>query len=549
MGRKKRKRAARRRSSSLREHKRHKKVLQPPLRALSGIAHVYYLRDFLPDLLWLAAMLTEYGAPGAAYEPLDVIQDVAPAEEVQEGEQKKLLLVDGRISAFDFVREDLREAVRESLRSKTPWALPDEFGHALALYPESPASWLYDDWRRDNSADPDIGLRYMAGLVTEYADRESVPASELRMLPIARLAKAGKFHIPRSLAEEWAAYPDGLDDEGRQKTLGFIRATYNLLGSETFAPPLAQQWATDFWRQNWKLSPCNFDLGGVVIPEDEEEPEEQMLPSVDPRLVIERVHTAWTGALDKLGAELHARQMRAELDLWDPTADEVRLGLASRQFRLFYELIDDPNQWTATGAAHILRSLIETRITVGWLLKKDDRGLYERFREYGLGKNKLYKLHLEDYIDQHGSSEDLDELRETLEREVNAEILEEFQDIDLGGNFAGVSIRDMATEADLRPAYTLSYQPLSSEAHGEWSSIRAHDLAVCVNPLHRHHRVARMAKARVQPSMALLHAAFGFTRDTVEEVFAHYGVEVGDAFSACIKEMNEAIPEAEADPT
>jgi hypothetical protein len=534
-----RKRKRKRRATPLKEHRRHKKTLTPPLLSLGGIRSVSYIREFLPDLLWVAAVFDQRSAWDAAYEPLDLIEEIAPPEEVERDGRKMLLLVDGRISAFDYVPEAVRADIRAALAEKTPWALPDELGHAFALYPECPAAWLFDDWRATNSADPEIGLRYFKRLASHYGDRETEQATHLRMVPIARLAKAGKLHIPKPMADEWVGYPSGLDEDGRQKVRASMRAMYNMLGGDEFAPARAREWAEYFWRQNWRLSPCEFSPEAYVPPDDEESVEED-LPEGSRGLEIERVHERWTGALKKLGSSLRDRQMQARLDLWEPTADEVRLGLAARAYRLLYEVIDDPNMWGTTGAAHIVRSIIDTRIVTAWLLSKNDSEMYERFRDYGLGKSKLYKLHLEDYIDQHADAE-LEVLRDVLEREVNAEILEEFQEIDLGGTFSAKSIRNMADEAGMKPVYTLNYQPLSAEAHGEWGSLRRYDLDVCTNPLHRFHRVGRFTRSAPNGSILLLHMAFGYARDTITDVYAHYDIDVGDAFEACVEEMNAAI--------
>jgi len=65
------------------------------------------------------------------------------------------------------------------------------------------------------------------------------------------------------------------------------------------------------------------------------------------------------------------------------------------------------------------------------------------------------------------------------------------QRIDLGGNFAGVNIRDMAQEAGTKRLYDLLYQPLSADVHGEWDSMLEADLVPSNDPLHRGHRFGR----------------------------------------------------------
>jgi hypothetical protein len=507
---------------------------------LGGIAPVSYHREFLPDLLWVAAMFDDGRAWSGIYEALDVVEASSPPRQVEDGERKRWEVVDGRLSAFDFVPEEERAEVRSALGENAPWALPDDLGHALLLYPDCPAAWLYEDWATDNRVDPERGVAFLKSVLLRYGDREAIDATHLRMVPIARLMKAGVLHVTRGIGDDWPKYPSGLDDDAQEAVRASMRAMYNLQGGKEFAPPAAYPWAEHFWRQNWNISACEFAAAPVPPPADEGA-EESDPPATDPRVTVADVHSAWTAAMRTLEQNLAERQLRTRLNLWNPTPDEVRLGLASRVLRLVHELIDDPNQWTSTGAAHVLRAIVDTRIILAWLLKKDDDALYEQFKEYGMGKTKLYKLHLEDFIDAHDATH-LDDLREQLEREVNAEILEEFQRISLAPTFSGRSIREMAEEAELKPVYTLTYQPLSSEAHGDWSSLRRHDLRFCTNPLHGFHRVGSFELSDVHGSLALVHMAFDFARDAVVEVFASYGIETDDLFDACVDAFNAAVP-------
>ena len=42
------------------------------------------------------------------------------------------------------------------------------------------------------------------------------------------------------------------------------------------------------------------------------------------------------------------------------------------------------------------RVMADTQIVLAYLIHKNDPALYERFKRYSLGKQKLYKLHLSD---------------------------------------------------------------------------------------------------------------------------------------------------------
>jgi len=73
-------------------------------------------------------------------------------------------------------------------------------------------------------------------------------------------------------------------------------------------------------------------------------------------------------------------------------------------------------------APHLIRSLVDERIVVAWLLKRDDPEMYRAFKDYGAGKRKLYKLKLEGLMDADGAEaddrEDVRELHKRLEAEV-----------------------------------------------------------------------------------------------------------------------------------
>lgn len=102
---------------------------------------------------------------------------------------------------------------------------------------------------------------------------------------------------------------------------------------------------------------------------------------------------------------------------------------------------------------------------------------------------KLLKLKLEEFIDQAAQVPDeYHRWAEELDRAVNWEIWEEFQNIELGA-WSKKNTRDMAREAGLANEYSLLFQPLSSIAHAEWSALTPTALEICRNPTHRYHHL------------------------------------------------------------
>lgn len=161
-------------------------------------------------------------------------------------------------------------------------------------------------------------------------------------------------------------------------------------------------------------------------------------------------------------------------------------------------------------------------------------------KDYGVGKRKLQ---LEDLMDREDiSTNESDEaLHKRLEAEVNQDVMEEFVKIDVGGSFSGKNIRQMAQDAGLAELYSLSYQPLSTEAHGEWGSLIAFDLRHCGNPLHRYHRLGTSdTSPEVIVHLGWVRTAFALARDAIPDIFTSYGHDVEPIFEECLERLNQS---------
>jgi hypothetical protein len=596
-------------NASLQDHERHRKKLTPPLMTLPNLKPTAWPSDTMPDFLWLAALADDLG-PGAVHEALDLLDEFMPeSEEPAEAEASEAgeaevgareaeasqaagvpepgasategngsdegrptlvaTILDGRLSTFSLLPGERRTEARAALRERAPWTLPDHLGHALSLYPECPAGWLYDDWRGEHAVDPEVGLPYLKGLVGPIIDPRGVRSTRLRMLALARWVKHGRFLVTADseIPGLFSRYPDGLSEDNQRKAESFARAAWNALAPAGAASG-AHEWVAYFWHQGWKISPCQPE-GEMPSFEDEEGGEDAPGASVteqarsssatskeaggdgaseDEGASVYEARQGFLAAVSRFGQTLRQRQEQADLDLYDPTVDEVRLGLASRQFRLLLRMVEDPNLWAADLAPHVFRSLIDTRITTAWLLQQDDPEMFVRFKEYGVGKRKLYKLKVEELMDSEGfpDDEELKRLHRRLEAEVNVDRLEEFQTIDIGGTFSGKSMRDMAREAGLERLYDFQYQPLSTEAHGEWGSLMVRDLRPCGNPLHRYHRLGVFDTSRGRVvDMLWVNQAFVVACGGIEAIFDSYGINIADAIDRCAEEMTAAVQRSE----
>lgn len=193
-----------------------------------------------------------------------------------------------------------------------------------------------------------------------------------------RMVKNGKLYFTSGLTivEDLKRFPRELEGDDLKRAEAAIRAASLALMRGGDERDVALAWAEYFWRQNWSLSVCE-EAGPLVLTEEEEEedagPEEEGVPRVTPREASE----GFVAALERLQSDLEALQARVEPDLYDPVPDEVRLGLAARQVRLLYRIVEDPNLWTDENAPHHLRSTVDARITAaccGWSSARGRRG-------------------------------------------------------------------------------------------------------------------------------------------------------------------------------
>lgn len=106
-----------------------------------------------------------------------------------------------------------------------------------------------------------------------------------------------------------------------------------------------------------------------------------------------------------------------------------------------------------------------------------------QYRNYGYGQTKLAFL-------KNLKLDDLPNFLtlEMLEGIANEDMWIEYQDIKLG-NWSDKNLRKMAEEAGLKDTYDRYYDNLSGYVHGNWSAVRHSVFGVCLNPLHRFHRI------------------------------------------------------------
>lgn len=511
-----------RNNSSLKDYRRTGKTLQPPFRTISKTKNVPWLRDTFPDMLWLCSVITQHGDEGMllAAKFIDRVESVIDAA-VADGRVQKPdgLLLGGELTSFELVSEELRSEIIYALRSDGLYegGIPGILARALGKYSDMPGAWLLDGWRgREPIIPSDEQERYLAKVVLDSSHGQSSVATRAKCMTLRARFKAGKIVLSPEVFEEWKEvlprYPSNITEEERRRIEPSIRATFLAFASDKYgvaedgADTPALAWARTFWRQNWKLYMCKTS--------GDQPSGSELRASKDSITAAQR---QWHAELDDLQKSFDQTAQHVDPDLYTPDRYEVLTGITLRMLRSLSVLIGYPALWTMEHGSSITRALLESRIVLKWLIQRNDPELYSRFKDYGRGRIKLLKLHLEEYRDSlEDPSPDLDRNIEYLNALVNQDIWEEFQDISIEGNFAGIDTRKMAEQVGLLSEYRLLFAPASASVHGEWGALDQYILTVCENPLHRHHRVPR-ADLHIRLGPELVDSAFSIAHELVED--------------------------------
>lgn len=482
-------------NSRISDHKQKGKLLLPPILAKGDVTQLPWLRDTFPDMIWICALISSLGAkPGMELvaNVVDLLHDITKTEVSEDERSASAIVYTGTLTSFNRVSPDdrsvfLQELDRFDLYEK---AFPKELRDALLSYEDLPARWLFEraPYKR-NAPDEDAFENTLRPIVLNSIHGQSDVTTKAKTMIVRAYLFAGKLHLTPSISQDWGSilprYPDGVTDEEKARIEPSMRATFLTLaqmGGGEDRQTVA--WARSFWRQNWGKFGCEQEQSRAGVQRTEGE---------DP---VAAAHKQWIKELGQIYSDALSIDQGADPDLYDPDKHEVLTGLVFRQIEFVRAMINSPELWHIDTAASTTRGLIETRIVLKWMLTQNP-DIFSRFKDYGRGKLKLYKLHAEELRDSLDEpSEALDAQIDRLQDLVNGDIWEEFQNISIAGNFASVDTRRMADQVGLLEDYRLVFSPASAAVHGEWGPISQHTLTRCLNPLHRGHRIPQASGAK-----------------------------------------------------
>jgi len=454
----------------LSDHQREGKVFLPPFLAKIGkFEPIRWADDLLPEMLWVALLSDHFpaaravdlavGCARASHEVVGTdgvpsfafVSDYGELTAVQASEVVARLQVEGRL-------DDIRQVLHP----------------LVALYAECPLGVLFDEsWRDRHPLELEAALGTIKRVVGAMLQRRGRPAMIVQSTAVAVMLATGKMRIQSGSGleglNEIFRYPD---TEESRKVASLVRAALNGIGG-TLMDQAA--WRRYFWRHGYEISVC--DLPAWPLPVETE--------GGGTAALIDGCRTL----KDELLKEIEQRWTAGAIDLSNPMRMEVLGGLIARQARLATAIAVNPDLWAIDVGRILLRCMVDTHITLTWLARNGTDRDFEHFIEYGLGQEKLALEHLRARLDETDPrTRVLTEQVEEMDDWINSQLLMDLLPVNVG-SWTKKTVRDMAQECDCLEIYNLAYAPFSSVLHGTWNAIARFNLRICLNPLHKLHRV------------------------------------------------------------
>jgi len=457
------------------DHKQQGKVFTPPIiTALSDrLKFTKWSDDLLPNVVWIGMLFDALDEKRAVYvceNFVDVVKNILGPD------NKKILSF---IPEYYDIKDEQAKRIKKLLLDK---GILDELQKSLyplvRLYRECPLKFLYDseDYIK-HKTNIEKSLATMKRVVKNIIDRRSRESMFVQTTAVYIIGITGRLKIVKGQSlgniEAIKDYPD--TDESRMVASGIRAALGGIRGLNKNAESV--KWCTYFWQHGYEISVCEIQKPLF------------MELSKKQKKSLDKISNIVRGYQEQLFKEVEGLWSKIKIDISNPIKDEVLGGLIARQARLASVIISNDILWTLDLGRIILRCMVDTHITLAWLIKKGKEEDYDNFIEYGLGQEKLLLEHLKIRIDK-SDSEFKNKSDEIEERKnwVNSQLLTDFLPVNVG-NWITKNVRKMAEEADCIDIYNLSYTPFSTAVHGMWNTLARINLKFCINPLHKFHRI------------------------------------------------------------
>ena len=434
--------------------RREGKVLQGQIKQLKNIQFSSWVDDVLPEVLWSTLIVSTFPQDVALEMFRGVIKQVEAHRDTlgsRRLDHSQLCELDQK--SFNLIFEKLC-ADKSAGSALSPLllldGLPDKERWAALL----PTPVPQEAWDR------------LANAVATTFDHQSQEATDCRWLRVRTEIAKDKMRFAPHMNEqrlEICEYPNHGDIRKVRPT---VRAAEMGLRAGMLKGDTVSEWPSKFWAETWTKTQCwPIDPDDGAKTNDHSELFKRLL-ELDQKIFEHFINTVESTATD-------------------PRHDGA-FGLVFYIMALFTLALKSTVGQTIQGRLN-LRSAVEALVNLTFLAFKDDPTIWLQYRNYGTGQAKLSYLKFKDDDAPAFMTSEL------LEGIANADMWMEHQDIKLGA-WSDKNLRVMAEEAGIKSLYDKYYDALSGYTHANWAAVRHSAFGVCLNPLHRFHRIPLPAR-------------------------------------------------------
>lgn len=417
-------------------------LLPPFATAMAGkMQHSSWMNERLPEMLWAALIIASADRDYALGQFRRILNFIG---EHKQREQFHDLTHTGIAELDKTLRTELIRFIVEPPEASLALC-------ALRLFDALPSG---KEWGQELPLiEPNVDL--LMDAVGNTLWHQTQEATDCRWVRLMAKVISGKMHIPKETADEWLKYPNEGDQHSVRPTIRSAEIALDMPKS----PDLT--WSKAFWEEAWANTPC------IVLQQQHSQ------PSID--------ETVTRQAISELCERLEGHWIQTHLTTAINPKHDAIFGMAFYCLRILNEMMSIGIGTSILGRLG-LRTILEVRINLKYLLTKDSDTLWKKWREYGAGQAKLNALKFDDSIDPPKHID-----VESIERIAGEDMWEEFLTVNLA-SWSGLDLRKLSDRSGLKDTYDQHYSWTSGYSHGMWGPIRESCYQTCGNPLHRLHR-------------------------------------------------------------
>ena len=451
------------RSSKLEDYKRDKKTLTPPLASLPNIMLTSWTNDRMPDMLW--AVLIRRHHPGERgyvifRDVLGWLQKNKSKEEIG-GVTHTDISIYSKQLRLAFIEYIVRQAGTDALKP-------------ILLFNELPS---YDDWKKALEAvglDAEEGYSELASSISDVMFHQTQEATDVRWVRLMGSIVCDKVHMPREMIEKIVEYPNKYDQRQVRPLIRSSEMTTSISPGDAENLPELDGWPVAFWKHLQSETVCIPEISNKeedVKSRYKKEAQDKkyyntILPAIREALLLHFMETSSTTGIDP--------------------KHEATFGLALYALDVFIENVILTVGGTSSGRVNT-RIIFESYVTLKYLVNKEKEGgsLWGTYRDYGSGQVSLIerKYKEEGYVTEIVDAQAMGHI-------ANEDKWQEYVPINLG-NWDASDLRTISTQVGEKELYDKYYPYTSGYIHANWGAVREASFQMCLNPLHRMHRIPR----------------------------------------------------------